>query len=86
MAVNDKVALGFVIAGPNRAKILQILKKMTQATPTQIATRTKLLPTNVSRALNELEGMNLIHCTTPGLKKGKIFELTEAGEDVLTML
>ena len=86
MANNDKMDLGFVIAGPSRAKILKVLNRMTRATPTQISKKTKLFPTNVSRTLNELRDKDLIQCITPGLKKGKIFELTENGKRVLNML
>ena len=74
--------LGFVLAAPNRIKILKALNRMERATPTQLAKKTKLLPTNVSRTLKQLESQNLVKCLTFGLRKGKLFVLTEEGKIV----
>ena len=74
---------GFVMGAPNRCKILKALGKMNNATPTQLSQKTRLLTTNVSRALKELESENLIKCTTYSLRKGKLFTLTEQGRTIL---
>ncbi len=74
---------GFVLAAPNRGKILKALGKTNNATPTQLSRKTHLLTTNVSRTLKQLESKNLIKCTTHGLRKGKLFTLTEQGRVIL---
>lgn len=83
MPNDTSVSLGFVLAAPNRIKIIKELQRLERATPTQISQETELLPTNVSRALGQLESRNLIKCLTSGLRKGKLFELTEEGRTVL---
>ena len=84
---NDaSVSLGFVMAGPNRIKVLKTISAMKNATPAQISKKTKVLPTNISRTMGQLESKNLIKCVTDGLRKGKIFVLTEEGKAVLAEL
>ena len=67
----------FVIRGSNRKKVLQSLEK--PMIPTQIASKTKLHLSHVSRALNELESKGLVECVTPDERVGRVYRLTEKG-------
>ena len=74
--------LGFVKASKNRIKILKVLSKC-KYTPTQLAKKTKIQTPNISKYLKELESRGIIECTTGGLKKGKLYEITDKGCKIL---
>jgi DNA-binding MarR family transcriptional regulator len=38
--------------------------------------------TNVSKILKEFRSKGLVRCLTPGVKTGKLYELTEAGRKI----
>ena len=82
MPNDSNTQLGFIMAAPNRIKILKAISRR-RVTPMQISNNTDILPTNVSRTLKHLECKNLIKCITSGLRKGKLFMLTEEGKAVL---
>jgi len=68
-----------------RSKIRKavILELRTPKTPTMLARLLKTSLPNVSRALRQLEDKGFVTCLTPEEKVGKIYSLTEKGEQVL---
>ena len=74
--------IGYLEASGNRRAVLKALRK-SRLTPTQISEKSGLLATNVSKILAQLSSKGLIRCTTHGLRKGKLFVLTEQGHAIL---
>lgn len=77
--------VGFVLASEYRKTILFKLK-FGPKTPTQLANKTNLPLSHVSKTLKELTRKELTRCLTPNLKKGKIYGLTESGREILKKL
>jgi predicted transcriptional regulator len=55
-------------------------------TPKQIAVEVNLYLSHVSKTLNELQQLDIALCLTPELKRGRIYELTEAGKEIAKYL
>ncbi|HET7325603.1 MAG TPA: ArsR family transcriptional regulator [Halococcus sp.] len=60
---------------------MRVLLKRPQ-TPTQIANEINKHQSHVSKTLTELEEMELIECLNPGAKKGRLYGLTDYGEEI----
>ncbi len=54
--------------------------------PSEIAKRTNLSPSHISRSLNEFVEMGLLRCENPKDKIGKLYTLTEKGQMVQDVL
>lgn len=77
--------VGFVHASDYRERILMSLEQGPQ-TPSSIA-RGLGYPTNhVSEVLADLTAMELIECLSPRLRKGRLYQLTALGTEVLQTL
>ena len=74
--------LGFVLASEYRKKVMITLKDK-PLTPTTISDKTDLYPSHVSLTLAELTKKNVVVCLTPKLRKGRLYDLTKEGRDVL---
>lgn len=83
--VNKWYAVGLVNASSYRLVILEQLMKGS-TTPTDLESFTRIKISHVSRALKELSDIGLVKCLTPGLKKNKIYAITEKGTKTLKML
>lgn len=55
-------------------------------TPSEIARKTSLAPSHISRTLKEFSKKALIRCETPKNHIGKIYSLTEKGEEIQAIL
>jgi predicted transcriptional regulator len=73
--------VSYVIASKTRKAIL--LRLETPRTPTFLAKDLGINLANVSRALTELEGKDVVICLTPKQKVGKIYSLTKKGKDIV---
>lgn len=73
--------VSYVIASKTRKAIL--LRLETPRTPTFLAKDLGINLANVSRALAELEGKDVVICLTPKQKVGKIYSLTKKGKDII---
>lgn len=78
----DKYA--FVLASPNRQKIILALDK--EKIPSQLAKELKMQDANVARALRELTKSNIIKCLNPKNKRGRLYELNALGLSILKKL
>lgn len=65
-----------------REKVLIDLKEKIK-TPSKIAKSIKISTSNVSRALNELQNNYLVICVNPEKKVGRLYKITNLGEEVL---
>ena len=70
----------FVIRSKIRQDIVKALK--TEKTPSDLKKELKKEDSNISRALRELLKKDIIICLTPHEKKGKIYTLSKAGNEI----
>lgn len=82
MSKKDWNKVGYVVASDHRTKVLEALAEKPK-TPTQISEETSMYLSHVSSTLSDLKKKNLAKCLTPELEKGKLYTLTEEGENIL---
>jgi predicted transcriptional regulator len=51
--------------------------------PTQIAENSGIRTNYISKVLGELKAHELVECINPEAKKGRLYRLTEKGEDIV---
>lgn len=74
--------MGYVLASTYRKKVISALKEEA-LTPNTVSEKSGLYPSHVSQTLSELTKKKLVVCLTPKLKKGRLYELTSDGRNVL---
>lgn len=79
----DDGLIGFLKSGSHRIEILKMVNKQEPITPKEISEELNIHFSQVSRTLFELEKEELIECTTPKRKKGRIYRTTQKGKNVL---
>lgn len=72
---------GFVTASSYRKIILSKLKKSPK-TPKNLSKETNLPISHISKTLKELKEKKIVECLSPSLRKGKIYALTNIGEEI----
>jgi predicted transcriptional regulator len=77
--------LGYVKASSYRIEIIKALEGK-KLTPIELAKVTEIPLSHVSNTLAELLDKDLVVCLTPELKKGKIYEITKEGRNILKYL
>ena len=78
----QEIFVGKVVASKYRLRILSTLERRL-LTPSQISDITKINRSHVSRFLKELETDGLVECRTSGLRKGKLYSITNLGDSIL---
>ena len=76
---------GYVTASSYRTKALKSLDGETKI-PSQIARDTGLKPNHISKTLSELKEQELIECINPEVKKGRLYRLTDKGNELVKNL
>ena len=74
--------ISYVYSSKIRYKILQLLASKVQ-TPKQLADDLSYAMSHISRALKELELKETITCLTPERNKGKMYQITSKGKEIL---
>lgn len=82
MKEND--LLGFLKSGKYRVPILKRVRG--RKTPKEISNDLEISISQTSRTLSELLEKELVKCTTPSRKKGRIYKTTEDGENILNTI
>mgnify|MGYP002762717424 FL=1 len=72
---------GYIEASTYRTKVIKALNKAPQM-PTKIAKDTGIRPNHISMTLNQLKNKQLIKCINEEARKGRIYKLTETGEEI----
>ncbi len=72
---------GYIEASTYRTKVIKALNKAPQI-PTKIAKDTGIRPNHISMTLNQLKNKQLIKCINEEARKGRIYKLTETGEEI----
>ncbi|WP_296857106.1 winged helix-turn-helix domain-containing protein [uncultured Methanobrevibacter sp.] len=77
--------IGFIRASQYRGEILKILSEDMKL-PSEIAYDLKIRVSTVSNTLNDLKKYELIRCLNENAKKGRLYEITPYGEDILNYI
>jgi len=80
----DWKIIGEVSASSHKLKILSVLNK--PKTPKQISIETDMYLSHVSKGLKDLSDRGLVNCLNPELRKGKLYALTEKGNEIFRTL
>ena len=54
--------------------------------PTDIAKDTGILPNHMSKVLKELKDAGMAECINPEVRKGRLYRLTDLGEEIVEKL
>ena len=54
--------------------------------PTQIAKNSEIRPNHISKVLAELKAHELVECINPEVRKGRLYRLTDKGNDLVKNL
>ena len=54
--------------------------------PTQIAKDAGIRPNHISKVLSELKAHELVECINPEVRKGRLYRLTDKGDEIVKNL
>lgn len=85
--LNDEklVKLAYVNISSYRSKTLKALKDEAKI-PTHIAKDAGIRVNHISNVLNELKETGVVECINPELRKGRLYRLTDLGEEIVEHL
>lgn len=78
----DEKFVKYVTRSSYRVKVLKSLGERPKI-PSQLAVDCNILPNHVSNVLSFLTEKDLIVCVNPETRKGRIYRLSEEGEEIL---
>ena len=76
---------GYVKSSKNRTKVMKSLD-VEPKIPSRIAKDTDILTNHISGILRQLKDHELVECINPEVKKGRLYRLTEKGEEIVKEL
>ena len=79
------IKLSYVNISSYRAKTVKSLRGEVKI-PTKIAKDTGILPNHISKVLKELKEAEIVECINPEVMKGRLYRLTENGEEIAKSL
>ena len=77
-----KATVEYVGRSKYRSKVLKTLANDTKM-PSQIAKDTGIIQNHISNTLRQLKDHDLVECINPEVKKGRLYRLTENGEEII---
>ena len=77
--------ISYVEISSYRAKVMKSLDGDVKI-PSQIAKDSDIRVNHISKVLSELKAHELIECINPEVRKGRLYRLTDKGEDVVKNL
>ena len=77
--------IGFIKISPTRYRTLKCLRG-NHLMPTEISKKTGLTPAQVSTALHDLKKVNAVRCMNENVKKGRIYQCTDLGLEIMDIL
>lgn len=77
--------IGFIKVSPTRYKTLKVLETQFLM-PSEISKSTGLRTTQVSNALHELKEKKLVRCLNEDASKGRIYQSTPLGIEILNII
>ena len=84
MELSDEMLteISYVNISKYRAKVMKSLDGEVLI-PTQIAENSGIRTNHISKVLGELREHELVECINPEARKGRLYRLTEKGEDIV---
>ena len=77
-----KATVDYVKKSQYRSKILKSLSDDVKM-PSQIAKDTGIVQNHISNSLRQLKEHELVECINPEVRKGRLYRLTDKGDDVV---
>ena len=87
MEMSDELLteISYVNISKYRTKVMKALDGEVLI-PSQIAKNSEIRTNHISKVLSELKTHELVECINPEVRKGRLYRLTETGEDVVKNL
>ena len=85
MKDSEKITIEFIKLSKNREKVLFALDGETLK-PTDISIKTGIHRNNVSQILSQLRKQELVRLLNPENKRGRLYELTTYGQEILDLM
>ncbi len=84
MELSDEMLteISYVNISKYRAKVMKSLDGEVLI-PSQIAKNSGIRTNHISKVLGELRAHELVECINPEVRKGRLYRLTEKGEDIV---
>ena len=80
-----KATVEYVKRSQYRSKILKSLSDDVKM-PSQISKDTGIVQNHISNSLRQLKEHELIECINPEVRKGRLYRLTDEGEEIIKFL
>ena len=80
-----KATVEYVKRSQYRSKILKSLSDDVKM-PSQIAKDTGIVQNHISNSLRQLKEHDLVECINPEVRKGRLYRLTDDGEEIIEKL
>ncbi len=77
-----KATVEYIKKSKYRCKVLKTLANDTKI-PSQIAKDTGIVQNHISNTLRQLKEHELVECINPEVRKGRLYRLTENGEEIV---
>ena len=83
MELSDEMLkeISYVQISTYRTKVMKSLEGDVKI-PTQIAKDSNIMSNHISKVLSELKAHELVECINPEVRKGRLYRLTDKGEEV----
>ena len=87
MELSDEmlIEISYVQISKYREKVMKSLEGEVKI-PSQIAKDSDIRVNHISKVLAELKAHELIECINPEVRKGRLYRLTDKGEDIVKNL
>lgn len=80
-----KATIEYIEKSQYRSKVLKSLSNDAKM-PSQISRDTGIIQNHISNTLRQLKEHDLVECINPEVRKGRLYRLTDNGEDVVKNL
>ena len=87
MELSDEMLkeMSYVKISTYRTKVMKSLDGDVKI-PTQIAKDSNIMPNHISKVLAELKAHELVECINPEVRKGRLYRLTDKGDEIVKNL
>ena len=87
MELTDEILteISYVEISSYRKKVMKSLDGEVMI-PTQIARNSEIRPNHISKVLAELKAHELVECINPEVRKGRLYRLTDYGNQIVKIL
>ena len=75
--------VSYITISSYRLKTVQSLKGGEVKIPTVIAKDSGIRTNHISKVLSELKAHELVECINPEVRKGRLYRLTDKGEEII---